>query len=815
MRQKNYTRVLPVLVMVVMIIGSIGVTPWHEAEASYLPDNPVHFNIETTTLGTTAIGQPLSGEGREHSYWCGNYVKWGGNAFRVLDPDTTDFSVADETGNKKHTMLLDADLPVAKVAFDADKQPNEGASKANEWAYSDLKAYCNGVYLQSLPAAERDAIAYSTKPARVSGDGNGYWRLRYAPLDHDRVFVLDAVEATRPSYGYSNLSEEYNEEKRTDPTIALNRVKQDAYFDLWWTRSPYNSDKAALSAHVGFVYGLSGYTVDGYEGGYFASNYSNYVHRDDDRENGPSASPAFNVDLDRVLWSTLIDGDADERYEKTFALTLKSDYINFMVTEGQSITEDNGTFTVPYTVTYDAENSDAPNCVTVMVVSRTEQGRQIKQYGLLDLGENSLSFEDSGSGLKTATGTGTFTLPGSFDASTDTVYLMAEYVPASVYYKYQENSFSSSPLEVLRGTVKSAPTPKTDLVYDETAQELVAPGEAENGTMQYALGTDDQTAPADGWSIYIPTALGAGTYCVWYKVVGDVSHIETEAACVTASIGQRPVTIAAADQTVELGSAIATDVSMVSIAEGQLASDQSLSSISLELGQGISTNEPGEFENAIVPGGAVILDASGEDVTANYEITCRNGKLTVTKIKSKVKEAPTAGSLTYTGQAQALVTAGEAEGGTLYYAVTAENTPPADDLYTESIPTGTDVGIYYVWYKVVEDATHSGTEAACVISMIAPEFGDPDFAMPEDLAAIGESAFEGVTAMTVVDAHSCATIGQDAFKGTGLRQIKLPKDCEISDAAFDEDGLIFVYASSGGSTEAYCAGHDNLVFIAE
>ena len=99
--------------------------------------------------------------------------------------------------------------------------------------------------------------------------------------------------------------------------------------------------------------------------------------------------------------------------------------------------------------------------------------------------------------------------------------------------------------------------------------------------------------------------------------------------------------------------------------------------------------------------------------------------------------------------------------------------------------------------------------------MIAPEFGDPDFAMPEDLAAIGESAFEGVTAMTVVDAHSCATIGQDAFKGTGLRQIKLPKDCEISDAAFDEDGLIFVYASSGGSTEAYCAGHDNLVFIAE
>jgi hypothetical protein len=69
--------------------------------------------------------------------------------------------------------------------------------------------------------------------------------------------------------------------------------------------------------------------------------------------------------------------------------------------------------------------------------------------------------------------------------------------------------------------------------------------------------------------------------------------------------------------------------------------------------------------------------------------------------------------------------------------------------------------------------------------------------------------------MTVVDAHSCASIGQDVFKGTGLRQIKLPKDCEISADAFDEDGLIYVYAPSGGTTETYCAQHDNLVFVAE
>jgi hypothetical protein len=99
--------------------------------------------------------------------------------------------------------------------------------------------------------------------------------------------------------------------------------------------------------------------------------------------------------------------------------------------------------------------------------------------------------------------------------------------------------------------------------------------------------------------------------------------------------------------------------------------------------------------------------------------------------------------------------------------------------------------------------------------VIAPEFGDPDFVMPEGLATIEDSAFEGVTSMKAVDARTCTAIGKDAFKGTGLTRIKLPQECDINDAAFDQDGSIYVYAPSGGKTEAYCAGHDNLVFIAE
>ena len=72
----------------------------------------------------------------------------------------------------------------------------------------------------------------------------------------------------------------------------------------------------------------------------------------------------------------------------------------------------------------------------------------------------------------------------------------------------------------------TAPTANT-LTYNGQAQELVNAGEATGGEMQYAIGTDDQTAPLEGWDTSIPTATDAGTYYVWYMVSGDDDHIDT------------------------------------------------------------------------------------------------------------------------------------------------------------------------------------------------------------------------------------------------------------------------------------------------
>jgi hypothetical protein len=94
-------------------------------------------------------------------------------------------------------------------------------------------------------------------------------------------------------------------------------------------------------------------------------------------------------------------------------------------------------------------------------------------------------------------------------------------------------------------TVKTKPTAKS-LTENGSAQQLVTAGEAENGTMQYALGKDATTVPTSGWGEAIPTGTNAGTYYVWYKVIGDENHSDTEPACVTVTINDPAATPAAA-----------------------------------------------------------------------------------------------------------------------------------------------------------------------------------------------------------------------------------------------------------------------------
>ena len=76
--------------------------------------------------------------------------------------------------------------------------------------------------------------------------------------------------------------------------------------------------------------------------------------------------------------------------------------------------------------------------------------------------------------------------------------------------------------------------------------------------------------------------------------------------------------------------------------------------------------------------------------------------------------APTANTLTYTGGAQTLLTAGSTQGGTMMYRL------GEDGEFTDSIPTAKDAGTYTVYYKVVGDGNHNDTAEQSITVTIKP-----------------------------------------------------------------------------------------------
>ena len=113
------------------------------------------------------------------------------------------------------------------------------------------------------------------------------------------------------------------------------------------------------------------------------------------------------------------------------------------------------------------------------------------------------------------------------------------------------------------------------------------------------------------------------------------------------------------------------------------------------------------------------LKLSAGNHTFRFSATCDGYKkmsqdiaVTVQKadIRSGLITPPIAQeNLTYTGQEQALITAGSVtSGGTMQYSLTENGT------YSQDIPTGTDAGAYTVWYRVIGDANHNDTAPASV-----------------------------------------------------------------------------------------------------
>ncbi len=101
---------------------------------------------------------------------------------------------------------------------------------------------------------------------------------------------------------------------------------------------------------------------------------------------------------------------------------------------------------------------------------------------------------------------------------------------------------------------------------------------------------------------------------------------------------------------------------------------------------------------------AVPLGSQGQSDLDIYK------KIQFPMVEAKITKLPTVKDLTYTGAAQELINAGSATNGEMRYAIgTSATAFPPESAFTAAIPMGTEVGDYYVWYKLADNTAYSGS----------------------------------------------------------------------------------------------------------
>ncbi len=171
--------------------------------------------------------------------------------------------------------------------------------------------------------------------------------------------------------------------------------------------------------------------------------------------------------------------------------------------------------------------------------------------------------------------------------------------------------------------ISEAPVPNTNLIYNGQQQNLVDDENVtiHHGTLKYALGKNNRTAPTSGWCDS-PTAFDAGTYYVWYKIVPTDTdrYEESEPQCLSVIVAKRNLTI--------------TANSAKKVYDGKPLTKSGFKNSELLDGDKIekvivsgSLTNPGRCNN--VPSGAVVKRGN-VDVTKNYNISYVNGTLEIT-----------------------------------------------------------------------------------------------------------------------------------------------------------------------------------------
>ncbi|MDE6590270.1 MAG: hypothetical protein K2K53_08040, partial [Oscillospiraceae bacterium] len=256
-------------------------------------------------------------------------------------------------------------------------------------------------------------------------------------------------------------------------------------------------------------------------------------------------------------------------------------------------------------------------------------------------------------------------LTGTFDnpnVGTNKKVTISGSKPANEKYDISWNTTTTASITPKTATVNGV-TAKTNLVYNGQPQVLVNAGNTDSGNVVYSL---------DSGATYLldpPSATNAGTYTVWYKAESGSNYEDSAAKAVSVTIKPKEVT----SPVIELspntfnydGNPKKPDVV---VKDGTTLIPASEYAVSYSDNVAASDNAKVTINDN--PGGNYTVSG-----TATF--TIESGAATLT-------QAPQERELAYTGNPQALVTAGSAVNGRVVYSIDDGET------YSTTIPKGTN-----------------------------------------------------------------------------------------------------------------------------
>ena len=185
---------------------------------------------------------------------------------------------------------------------------------------------------------------------------------------------------------------------------------------------------------------------------------------------------------------------------------------------GNTVTVKPGTTKGSATLTITSEATTNYNAGKAAYVAITEPGALVSYTangyeGVYDGNPHGITVTSNGSTI-------TYSTDGTNYSSTNPALTnVGEMV---VYYKISKPGYStvqgSKKIVITKAAGKVTPPTAKTLKYTGNAQELVNAGSSTTGQIQYKVGATGT------YSTKIPTGTDAGTYTVYYKVVGDSNH---------------------------------------------------------------------------------------------------------------------------------------------------------------------------------------------------------------------------------------------------------------------------------------------------